>query len=113
MLFLTVGPEDYTQIQDYPITFFAGSEIGTTMCVNITIEDDDIVEPDQQFFVTLDSTSDNPVFFYPYSSATVVIGDNDGQFIVYSRSDDHSTVHSLKLLLFSTWSRVESDIIHC
>ena len=49
--------------------------------MNVTIEDDDVVEPDQSFFVSL--TSSDPVYITPTSQAEVVIvNDDDCKFIV-------------------------------
>lgn len=69
------APGDYTSVVNYPLVFFTGDPVGSEQCVNITIIDDLVVEPDQSFSVSL--TSSDPVYFTPTSQASVVIADND------------------------------------
>lgn len=53
-------------------------------CVDITIIDDDIIENDQSFGVSL--TSNDPVFITPISEAVVVIAtDNDSKRKICSK----------------------------
>ena len=58
------------------LTFNSGSTDNTAECVNIIIEDDEALEGDQTFTVTL-STSDPSVMFGT-RTATITITDNDG-----------------------------------
>ena len=62
---------------DASIVFSAGGV--NVFCINITIVDDDILEGDQNFTVSL--SSDDPVIFDPLSEATVIITDNDSKFV--------------------------------
>ena len=60
--------------------FFVGSSVGTRRCSSVTIVDEsEVVEPDQIFFVSL-STSD-PVYITPTQQSLVVIIDNDRELI--------------------------------
>ena len=70
-----MAPGDYTAIANYPLIFLSGDPLGTRICVNITINDDEIVEPDQYFSVLL--ASSDPVYITPNAEARVVIIDND------------------------------------
>ena len=63
-----------------PFYYVAGSPLNSERCVDITILDDDVIEADQSFDVSL-STSD-PVFLTPIEQATVIIAtDNDSMII--------------------------------
>ena len=70
-----VAPGDYTSKANYPLIFYAGSPVGISQCVNISIIDDLVVEPDQYFSVVLTTT--DPVYITPTSLAQVIIADND------------------------------------
>ena len=70
-----LSPGDYTALANFPLTFYSGDPMGTSRCTNVTIIDDDIIEPDQSFSVLLSST--DPVYITPTSQAQVVIIDND------------------------------------
>lgn len=60
------------------LDFEAGSPLNSVACVNVTIIDDSVIEPDQSFIVSL-STMD-PVLLAPISSAVVIIAtDNDSK----------------------------------
>ena len=74
---LATEPDDYTAITDMELTFTADDVINTALCVNVTIVDDSIVEPEQSFTVSL--TSNDPVQFVPVQQANVVIMDNDSK----------------------------------
>lgn len=77
LLCFTAG-SDYSPLVNSPLYFEAGSPLNSVRCVNITVIDDDIVEPDQTFDVSL-STMD-PVYLTPISNAIVVIAtDNDSK----------------------------------
>ena len=74
-----LAPDDYTAIANSPLTFFSGDPVDTRRCVNVTIIDEEIVEDDQFFSVSL--TSSDPVYITPFSEAQVVISDNDRKLI--------------------------------
>ncbi|XP_064391467.1 uncharacterized protein LOC135339314 isoform X2 [Halichondria panicea] len=63
---------DYSALTDYPLQFSASVD---TACVNVSILEEDIVEPDQVFQIYL--ASYDPVILTPNSSASVTILDND------------------------------------
>ena len=65
-------------LTNVPLYFGAGSPLNSERCVDITILDDDVIEGDQSFEVSL-STSD-PVFLTPIDQAVVNIAtDNDSK----------------------------------
>lgn len=73
-------PGDYTALAAYPLTFASGDPVGTRRCVNVTIIDDDIIEPDQSFSLLLESS--DPVDIMPISQAQVNIIDNDCELYI-------------------------------
>ena len=66
-----------------PFSFMAGDEIGTIYCFNVLIIDDDIIEPEQTFFVRANST--DPVIIAPISEVAITIIDDDGKKLKTSR----------------------------
>ena len=77
MTILSIG-EDYDAVAMFQMDYEPNSPLNSVRCVNITIRDDLIVEPDQFFQVAL--TTSDPVFLTPISMATVVIAtDNDSK----------------------------------
>ena len=67
---------DYESLE-VQITFDSMSMEGSTECVDITITDDSITEPEESFSVTLEAVSDFVTF--GTSSSAIVIHDNDGK----------------------------------
>ena len=64
--------EDYTAFQFVPLTFEAGAVSGDVQCLRIAINDDNILEDDEIFTVTL--SSNEPAFLGNSSTqATVTI----------------------------------------
>ena len=53
---------------------------GSTECVDITVTDDNITEPEESFSVTLEAVSDFVTF--GTNSSTIVIHDNDGKCVI-------------------------------
>ena len=69
---------DYVSLDNFPLSYEAGSPLNSERCVNITILDDDVVEDDESLQVSL-STID-PVLLTPISLAEVIIlTDNDSK----------------------------------
>ena len=66
---------DYVTVEA-ELTFESGSPLGSTVCVDITITDDDITEPEESFTVTLTAVSDF-VTLGDSTVSTVVIDDSD------------------------------------
>ena len=75
---------------------------GTTeTCIDITINDDLILEAFESFSVSLESAGDPSIEIGPLPSTTVMILDNDGM----SRYNSHSILYSVTDITF-TWSVV-------
>ena len=71
------APGDYGAVVNAPLDFHVGEELNTTSCVDIDIFDDDTVEYEELFSVSLMTT--DPVIIVPISEANVSIFDNDGK----------------------------------
>ncbi len=52
-------------------------------CVDIVITDDSIVEGDEQFFFTLNSTSEGELIELIIRNTTITIRDNDGKYLFF------------------------------
>ena len=68
-----LAPEDYLPLEDEVVTFLPGS---TEECADLSIIDDDMVEPTETFFVNV-SSLDAGVIISFISQTTVSILDND------------------------------------
>ena len=66
-----VVPDDYTPVDSQPVTF---NSAPSQMCISITIFSDFIIEPNELFTVTLEST--DPAVQLTLSSASVTILDS-------------------------------------
>ena len=66
---------DYTNVSTDEV-FVPSSDTDVMQCVNITIEDDEALEGDETFTVTL-ATSD-PIVMLETNETTITIVDNDG-----------------------------------
>ena len=66
---------DYTSVSSDEV-FTTGSTDNDTRCVNITIEDDEALERDETFTVTL--TTSDPNVMLGQDMTTITIVDNDG-----------------------------------
>lgn len=82
------GGIDYgsTKLSELHIADF---NIGQTVAVvNISINDDNIIETDETFHLTIANTTVDSrlVVFGTLVSATVTIRDNDGEFLIYASS---------------------------
>ena len=66
-----VASDDYTPVNSQPVTF---NSAPSQMCISITILSDIIIEPNELFTVTLDST--DPAVQLTLSSASVTILDS-------------------------------------
>ena len=63
-------------LQEYPIEFAAGGMPGDYYCVNVSIIDDMVVEDDEYFTASLDSTNERAVFHIDLARIRII--DNDG-----------------------------------
>ena len=70
---LILAPEDYLPLEDEVVTFLPGS---TEECADLSIIDDDMVEPTETFLVLVSSLDAGVTITSP-SQATVSILDND------------------------------------
>ena len=79
VVFPTVDGEDFTvtDTTELDVFFAAGSMTGDTDCLTITILDDDALEGDHSFTVSLNPPA-APVTLTTPSSSPVTITDNDG-----------------------------------
>ncbi len=76
------SPDDYTNINSVPLVFDEGTR---QQCVNITLEDDMLLEGLEEFGVVLDSMNEPRTVLDP-ERAQVVITDNDGKINLNSVS---------------------------
>lgn len=79
--------DDYIPVMDSPLQF--SSEVRRACVVISIVNDSNIVEPDQIFTVSLDST--DPVTFTPFETASVTITDDEGQSVGLYASHTLST----------------------
>ena len=80
MFFLAATAEDF-QLVDKVLRF----QSRESLCVNVTILDDDVVEDSEIFGISV-SSSDPNVTLGAIPRATIVIFDNDGKFSVMPKS---------------------------
>jgi len=73
------GDRDYSQLTVH-LTFNAGSQAGSTACTDISIINDNILESDEYFTVTLSSS--DPVYFDVSMGSCTIIEDADSELVV-------------------------------
>ena len=79
VFFLPTADGDFTTVTQ-TLIFTIGSNSGDTLCIDVAIHDDTIVETDQTFTVEIINT---PLVVVPGEQATTVtIIDDDGMFLV-------------------------------
>ena len=71
------APKDYEAVM-FPVIFVPDSLSSRSLCGNISVTFDEIVENTEEFFVTINSSDSNVQIVQP--SATVFIIDNSGEF---------------------------------
>ena len=71
------APEDYEAAM-FPVIFVPDLLSSRTLCGNISVTFDEIVEETEEFFVTINSSDSNVQIVQP--SAPVFIIDNSGEF---------------------------------
>ena len=69
---------DYQSLVNEMVMFLAGDNNGTERCVNITVEEDMLVECEEEFNVTLDIITEKPNLNVDQSTTIVSIIDSDG-----------------------------------
>ena len=73
------GDRDYSQLTVY-LTFNAGSQAGSTACTDISIINDNILESDEYFTITLSSS--DPVNFDVSMGSCTIIEDADSELVL-------------------------------
>lgn len=79
-MFLFAVPGDYTATT-LPVVFPSGSTPPAQRCIDIPINDDQLVEFPESFSVSASTNDPNAVFSVGRDTATVNINDNDGMSI--------------------------------
>ena len=74
---LYVASGDYTAISSEPVTFTSAPD---TMCVSVSISNDNVVEAAELFAVTLGSADPAVVIAQPFSSVTII--DSTGKHLL-------------------------------
>ena len=74
-----VGGRDYSQVTVH-LTFNAGSQEGSTTCTDISIFDDNILESDEYFTITLRSS--DPVNFDVSMGSCIIVEDADSELVI-------------------------------
>ena len=92
--------EDFYALSDYPADFPAYSPVGSSDCVNITINNDEYVEDDESFSVF--STSSDPVNLQPNSTKNITITNDDCECLEQSEMKKLSL--ELLQMLLCLWS---------
>ena len=77
LIFLLAGT-DYNLPTPFEVFYPAGSEIGTQICVNISINDDDSLEGTHNFTINLVNPENSCCNVFP-STIQIDILDNEGQ----------------------------------
>ena len=67
--------EDFDNPFTIDLTYPQSLDLNQTLCVNITIVDDRVLENEEEFTVSIESTDSNVTTGSP---STVIITDNDG-----------------------------------
>ena len=73
---------DYQSLMNEMVVFLVGDSNGTERCMNITIEEDMLVECEEEFNVTLNIITDKPNLILDQSTTIVSIIDSDGMTFV-------------------------------
>ena len=75
--------EDYNEPSPLEVTFFSGDMTGSIACATYVIIDDDNLEFDHEFTVSLSTvTPTGPVLSVPSSTTIVTINDDEGMHTV-------------------------------
>ena len=84
MLLIYTAPGDYGSLDMVDLMFQVGDAINSTLCVDVDIFDDEVVEYVEEFSVSLTSTD----LVAPTAEANVSIFDNDRKCIMTYLSSD-------------------------
>lgn len=75
-VFFTDTVEDYGELNMYPLIIPSSMRANQSLCFNVNITDDNILEDDEDFAVALNNTDDSAMTNSP---AIITIIDNDGE----------------------------------
>ncbi len=78
LLLATGSDVDYQSLDGEQVTFLAGDANGMERCINITLQEDSLVECEEEFNVTLAIIMDKPNLMLGGATTTVIIMDSDG-----------------------------------
>ena len=76
--FSCAGANDFSSLANEVLTILTTAAVSTTVCLNITVPDDIMVEDNETFTITVETSNLNDVIMGP-STATVTIVDNDSK----------------------------------
>ncbi len=78
---------DYSPVVSQPVTFPAGSGVGSQQCINILIVNDDTNEGNEQFSLSL-TAGQNSAIGNP-GAAIVTIVDDDSKLVSFGSSENN------------------------
>ena len=90
--FLSIDTEDYSAFQFVPLTFGAGTVSGNEQCYTVAIVDDNILENNETFSVTL--SSNEPAFSQLQATVTINHDPADCEFMINYLFPHFSNLHS-------------------
>ena len=74
------GPGDYIPMFNAELTFNPDTN-GEPQCVDLQLQNDDILESDESFLIILSQTIDDAAVVLGLDTATVIISDDDSMLI--------------------------------
>ena len=74
-LHVVTDDEDFAQVTELSFVFLSETPITSTYCFDVVINDDELVEHDEKFSVSISSS--DPVNAVPISTKTITIINND------------------------------------
>ena len=103
--------EDFSEPSPLQVIFISGDVVNDTSCTTFGIKNDDNLEFDHEFTVTLETITPNgPTISMPSSSTTVSISDDEGMHCVVYSIDSLKLEISLHLLNISLSSESFSQV---
>ena len=83
IIMLPTDTEDYTAFQFVPLTFIEGSVSGNEQCYTVAIMDDNILENNETFSVTL--SSNEPAFNLTQATVTINHDPADCEYMICTK----------------------------
>ena len=87
--FSCAGANDFSPLANEVLTIPSTAAVSTAVCLNITVPVDMMVEDNETFTITVETSNPNDVIMGP-STATVTIVDNDSKSIQHGVNDINS-----------------------